>query len=349
MVFNDEYVKLFSCCILVKGANRTVICDLQRFSFHFLPNVLYDILQESKAFKINQLKEKYCQTLEDENIFDEYISFLEKHEYIFKCSEGENEYFPEMNLEWDAPSKITNAIVEIGDYNIHQVLEELSQLNCKHVEFRDFKGGYNYDSILGGTLNSRISSISAHLLYQPHFEESFIKNICHNHFRISELILFNSPFNKKIDLEGLPTNVQYLTERLIGHSSCGKILPYYFSVNIQTFTESQKHNTCLNRKISIDAAGNIKNCPSMTKSYGNIRDTTLREAIEKQGFKDVWYIHKDQIEVCKDCEFRHICTDCRAYIQDPNNIYSKPAKCSYDPYTATWGTENPTQNPLHGQ
>ena len=87
----------------------------------------------------------------------------------------------------------------------------------------------------------------------------------------------------------------------------------------------------------------------MTKSYGNIRDTTLREAIEKQGFKDVWYTHKDQIEVCKDCEFRHICTDCRAYIQDPNNIYSKPAKCSYDPYTATWGAENPTNNPLHGQ
>ena len=87
----------------------------------------------------------------------------------------------------------------------------------------------------------------------------------------------------------------------------------------------------------------------MTKSYGNIRDTTLHEAIEKQGFKDLWYIHKDQIEVCKDCEFRHICTDCRAYIQDPNNIYSKPAKCSYDPYTATWGEANPTNNPLHGQ
>ena len=87
----------------------------------------------------------------------------------------------------------------------------------------------------------------------------------------------------------------------------------------------------------------------MTKSYGNIRDTTLKEAIEKEGFKDMWFIHKDQIDVCKDCEFRHICTDCRAYIQDPNNIYSKPAKCSYDPYTATWGEGNPTNNPLYGK
>ena len=29
-------------------------------------------------------------------------------------------------------------------------------------------------------------------------------------------------------------------------------------------------------------------------------------------------------------------TDCRAYIQDKNNIYSKPAKCNYDPYNAEW-------------
>ena len=34
-------------------------------------------------------------------------------------------------------------------------------------------------------------------------------------------------------------------------------------------------NTCLNRKICIDAEGNIKNYPAMAKSYGNIKDTTL--------------------------------------------------------------------------
>jgi SPASM domain peptide maturase of grasp-with-spasm system len=140
-----------------------------------------------------------------------------------------------------------------------------------------------------------------------------------------------------------------LKEDIISEKMCGNISTSYFSINLETFTEAQKHNTCLNRKISIDVNGEIKNCPSMTKSYGNIKDTTLVQALEKEGFKDVWYIHKDQIEVCKDCEFRYICTDCRAYIQDPNNIYSKPAKCSYNPYTATWGNENPTNNPLHGK
>jgi radical SAM protein with 4Fe4S-binding SPASM domain len=62
----------------------------------------------------------------------------------------------------------------------------------------------------------------------------------------------------------------------------------------------------------------------MQKSYGNIKYTTLTEALNKKGFKDNWHIHKDQIEVCKDCEFRYMCTDCRAYIEQPNDKFSNP-------------------------
>jgi hypothetical protein len=63
-----------------------------------------------------------------------------------------------------------------------------------------------------------------------------------------------------------------------------------------------------------------------------------KEALEKPGFK------KDQIEVCKDCEFRYICTGCRAYLEDPEDIHSKPLKCGYNPYTCEW--EEWSTNPL---
>ena len=71
----------------------------------------------------------------------------------------------------------------------------------------------------------------------------------------------------------------------------------------------------------------------------DIKDTTLQEALEKPGFKDLWNIKKDDIDVCKDCEFRHICTDCRAFIKDENDIYSQPAKCGYNPYIAKWESQ----------
>lgn len=58
-------------------------------------------------------------------------------------------------------------------------------------------------------------------------------------------------------------------------------------------------------------------------------------------------ITKDKITGCKDCEFRYICTDCRAYIEEPEDIYSKPLKCGYDPNTGEW--EDWSKNPLKEQ
>jgi len=77
----------------------------------------------------------------------------------------------------------------------------------------------------------------------------------------------------------------------------------------------------------------------MEQSFGNIKDITLEEALNKPGFKDLWGIRKDDIDVCKDCEFRYMCTDCRCIIKNPDDIYSQPAKCGYNPYIAKWSKE----------
>jgi SPASM domain peptide maturase of grasp-with-spasm system len=136
----------------------------------------------------------------------------------------------------------------------------------------------------------------------------------------------------------------FVEDNFIGKECCGIISPFYFVPNIFTFTEAQKHNTCLNRKISIDTEGYIRNCPSMKEHYGNIKDTTLQEALQHPDFKKYWFVNKDQIAVCKDCEFRYICTDCRAYLENPEDMYSKPLKCGYNPYTCEW--EEWSTNPL---
>ena len=102
------------------------------------------------------------------------------------------------------------------------------------------------------------------------------------------------------------------------------------------FSESLQYNNCLNKKIGIDINGEIKNCPSMEKSYGNISNTSLLDVINNNEFKALWSINKDKINICKDCEFRYVCTDCRAFISDPDDIYSKPLKCGYNPYTNIW-------------
>ena len=82
----------------------------------------------------------------------------------------------------------------------------------------------------------------------------------------------------------------------------------------------------------------------MHKSYGNIKNTSLLKVINHEDFKKYWGITKDQIIGCRDCEFRYICTDCRAYTENPENIYSKPLKCGYNPKTCEW--EEWSINPL---
>ncbi len=74
----------------------------------------------------------------------------------------------------------------------------------------------------------------------------------------------------------------------------------------------------------------------MKNNYGNIKNLAISDVLNNHEFNKLWRINKDKINVCKDCEFRYICHDCRAYITEENNIYSKPLKCKYDPYKTVW-------------
>jgi SPASM domain peptide maturase of grasp-with-spasm system len=146
-----------------------------------------------------------------------------------------------------------------------------------------------------------------------------------------ELIVHSAPsdFNHK-------NHIIYTSEKIYSCSQCGKVCAEAFSVNKEHLAEAQSYNTCLNRKLCIDHNGNIKNCLAMDKIFGNILEDDIIKIVNSSDFQSLWQITKDQIEVCKDCEFRYICTDCRCFIKDPDNIYSQPAKCGYNPYIAKW-------------
>lgn len=73
----------------------------------------------------------------------------------------------------------------------------------------------------------------------------------------------------------------------------------------------------------------------MQRSFGNIKEKSLKEIVINQKFQSLWKIIKDDVEVCKDCEFRYICTDCRAFQEEDSNLL-KPKKCSYNPYNCEW-------------
>jgi len=246
-------------------------------------------------------------------------------------------------MEWDEPCKITNAILDYKDFFsisfYRNVIDQLIVLRCKYLQLRFFKYIENLDlrSLLSSLDETTFLSLELIIVYNEKYNLGFLEDLCSEVPEIFQITVTNSPIeivkNSEYSRMG---NIFFVTQKLNSDLHCGIISSDFFSINTKTFTESQHHNSCLNRKISIDTEGNIKNCPSMPQSFGNIKDTTLQEALDHPDFKKYWNITKDKIHVCKDCEFRYICTDCRAYVEDPEDLLSKPLKCGYNPYTGEW-------------
>ncbi len=340
----EKKFKLFACCIPVKGSRRSTICDVQRSEYQFIPNILYEILTELKDKSISSIKAHYNN--EHDNIIDEYFSFLLNNEYGFLCDNPDS--FPDIDLTWKVPATITNVLIDVdasSQHDYHSIFQQLEELGCKAIQLRFYtQHSLNEVSdILTHIQNTRIKSIEIVIPYKPEFTIESLTIFSRKHPHISNVIIHSSP-KEEFDHDNYNHIFYFIETPVDATTHCGQISGNHFRTDISLFTEAQSYNTCLNRKISVDQKGNIKNCPSFPNNYGNITDTSFKDALKHPDFKKLWSINKDQIHVCKDCEFRYICTDCRAYVDDPKDIYSKPLKCGYNPYSGEW--EAWAENPL---
>lgn len=339
MMDQTLFFRLFANCIVVDGPKRSVICDLQNSKIKFIPNLLSEILKVMETKNIRDTK-LFFDSEQDDGI-DLYIDKLVQEDMGFVTDHPEA--FVNLDMKWDMPSVVTNAIVDSDSDSSHDfsdIIRQLEKLYCQTIQFR-YNHSVTLDAIsshLHATLDSTLRGIEIVCPYIADASEELITRFWSANGRVKSFLFYNAPFAKSEELYyGLYLN--FVTDDFIPSQRCGVISNNHFASNIPHFTEAQKHNTCLNRKISIDTRGNIRNCPSLPVSYGNIRETSLKEVLNNAAFKAPWDIDKSQIEVCKDCEFRYICSDCRASVNQQKNadgLYPKPAKCTYNPFEAIW-------------
>lgn len=331
--------KLFTNCIPVKGFSKSIIVDLQRNTYENIPNSLYEILINNIVLNFDLLQKQY----KNVNIVNEYKKFLLEKEFIFECDLKEVEKFPKINTCFEQPYYITNAVIEYSEKTFSQLdsiknsFDNLGVQSCYIVFYEN-----NTEALkifLEKFDDTRLLSIQVLIGKEKGIN---YKKIRKDYPRIIKMIIHSSKIDKKIN-----DFIFFTRKRIKDFKVCG-VIKGFFSINIETYLESINHNSCLHKKIAIDKDGNIKNCPAMSQSFGNIQDISLEEALNHPEFKKYWNVTKDQIELCKDCEFRHICTDCRAYTERTNFEndldLSKPLKCGYNPYTNEW--EEWSSNPL---
>jgi len=334
---DERVIRLFGNCIPVKGARRSTICDLQYQRAQLIPNDLYKILTEHAGKSVAGIKEHFNH--ECDALIDEYFTLLIRKNFAFWCDEPE--FFTPLNLEWDSAAAFTNAIIDVDAGSAHDytaIFTQLDSVGTQAVQIRSYGvlSVSEIERIVTASEATACRHLEFSMAYEPSFTDEWLTALCMEHHVITRLVFHSSPRFRALRLLPHPVIVTFSTGAMTP-DSCGQVHPAFFSYTLQHFTEAQHFNTCLNRKISICPNGEIKNCPSMTTSFGNIATTTLRSLVGHSELVQIGSITKDQIAVCKDCEFRYVCTDCRAYRADPEDLYSKPARCSYDPYTATWG------------
>ncbi|WP_126652697.1 grasp-with-spasm system SPASM domain peptide maturase [Chryseobacterium aureum] len=340
-----EYFRVYTNCIVTKGYTKSVISDIQRNNSEFIPNSLADIIdrlnqKESLASIYNDYGE------ESQSVLDEYFDFLIQKEYGFYCNSEEFDMFINLDLRYQNPDLISNIIIEIKRNELPAlkgVVSQAEKLGCKFVALVCYESldADDFEMIRLMFDDTIISSVEIIAQYSESISAKAISELSTKFERLTSLFLFNAPPNMTMGSRKKYCNVVFSQKKYTNFSFCGGISSDHFQTNLPKVLESMNHNSCLNRKIAVDLKGNIKNCPAMPESFGNIKNMTLSEAIKHQKFDQYRDITKDDVTVCKDCEFRYICTDCRAYTErtdyDKNLLdVSKPLKCGYDPYTGKW-------------
>ena len=168
MLEHDLPFRLFANCVPVRGARRSTICDLQRGRIHLVPNGLHEVVTARRDLTLRQLKELYGE--EEHGTLEEYFELLLARELGFWCEDPEA--FPDLDPAWDAPSRVTNAIVDVGAHSRHDfasLIAQLDGLGCRMLQLRFFAACplERLEAVLETARGSRLRSIEILLPHDP--------------------------------------------------------------------------------------------------------------------------------------------------------------------------------------
>ena len=114
--------------------------------------------------------------------------------------------------------------------------------------------------------------------------------------------------------------------------------PDFSKVTRDRFIQRLHYNSCWPGKICITSNGDVIPCiMARNEIAGNITRDSLNDIIQN-GMREYWRLSKNKVAICKDCEYRYACNDCRPLVRgETDNLYAKSPDCLYNPHTGEWG------------
>lgn len=334
---NKKYFKIYGNCILVKGEQESMLCDLQQNESIPISNGLIEIINHLNQNKtVNEIKQFYNNE-SDEGI-SKFLEYLHEKGYGFYTNEPNN--FPQLNLQWEFPYAISNALIELNFKNsklVQKAIKQLTEIGCHTLELHvdNDIDLLSLRKMLDNTQNSCIRNIHIYWKYyglnQLDLDELYY---CFN--TIGFIYIHSVPENICNKSDDYFKSNKIILSSLNYSISINKVSKKNLLLNKQSFCEANSFNLALNRKVSIDKFGNIKNYLLHEKKFGNINIDNLASVIQSNSLQANWNFTKDKDEICKECQFRYMCLDFNDYIYSTRN---HTERCDFNPYINKWKGE----------
>ncbi|UZT97758.1 grasp-with-spasm system SPASM domain peptide maturase [Chryseobacterium fluminis] len=328
-----KYFELFQDCFIVKGAKNILLCD-----FHF--NKIINVTGVYEAFV-----DDYYFPVEDH--LSETITFLIAEKFGIITESITPKKFRK-KFKWRSPTKINELIIELTSeqyFKLYRVYDLIEDLMVSFIQIRFLEFSFSrLEETVSLMEHSCIRTAELMLPYSGTPRNKMVSNLLKENPRIKIIYFYNAPENRSVVDDDNLFTIIYCKKNLTDPRFCGVVGEEYFLNDIRNISKSLSVNNCLYGKLFISFDGYLKNCPSSQKVLDHIDQISVQELISKVCKEKERYIKKDQVEVCRCCEYRYFCTDCRMYRENPSNIFSKPLKCGYDPYHGIW--EEWSVNPL---
>lgn len=336
--------RLFPSCKFVRGGAYSAVYDLERRQLYRFESGFAGLFELAASRGGIPLAEVELLAPPARQKALEGIAYMRENELGHEVDAFSLAHVAELPEGWAAPQRIANAIVDV-DARAHDwpaLIAGLSELQCDMLQIRGFSTLLDLallEEIMAAAARSSIASVEAIMAWSEALEATDWRALFDRHRNLVQIQLHGAPEDKEINTG----SAEALTVRLVrwrkapirGPGACGDIVEGSLQApSVGLYSELRSFNGCLNRKLSIRADGEICNCPSMRSGFG--KDVSRLSAIVASPvFQRPWRLRKDDIDGCKGCEFRYVCTDCRAYLESDVSL-AKPARCRYDPVTGTW-------------
>lgn len=327
MISENLYFKLFANCIVSLGLEDIYLIDYHSISYLEIDNYMYDLVT-NKSIQLTIKEIRKDPTLGNNAV--DILNFLVDNNFGFFVDDISQ--YPEINLTFNSPETINNAIIEIeniDNYNISNLLSQLSNLYCGKVEI---------------WIKNQIS-LERLINLIAEFEDSFIRTIqiIINYNSLSEqdlkFIDNSEPIKKlsKLELiiyksknEKIFENMYFTKEDFSNSNYLSLSNNISIHINLDFYLESISHNVFLNKKVCVDGKGNVKNFISFNKVFGNINSDLLADIIKNTDFQHLWFINNDRISQIKHSPFKY----CFPILDEPifdnrTSLYNIPSSDLY--------------------